>query len=213
MSDDKSYIIDPLTLLCKLALLNFMPEGTKLGINQHILCIQEYNYYQWIERIRNGDNRKDISNIDAPLLKAIKWYIIEGPDKAEMNSEMIKSIHIITSFSIKGLQKLQNTTYGGDRAIRIVLQYFINLLRTAINDTWDEENIIKNDTDNNIVSNKIKYNFEDHTINYIAKMFADINKIENSKDNITAIVDCVHKLLINRDYVFVKLMKDINTIL
>lgn len=213
MTDDKSYIIDPLTSLCKVALLHFMPEKTRLAISHHVLYIQDYNYYQWIERMKNGDSRIDISNLNTPFLKAIKWYILDGPEKAALDKEMADSIKIITKFTIKGLTKLQNHTYNGDCAIKIILQYFINLLRDSLDGIWKEENCVKMDSNNNILSDKIKNNFEVHTINSIAKMFNDADKMDNSQDDINALIDCAHKLLINRDTIFVKMMKEINTTL
>ncbi len=60
MTDDKSYIIDPLTSLCKVALLYYFPEKTKLAINHHVLSIQTYSIYQCLERKINRDSRIDI---------------------------------------------------------------------------------------------------------------------------------------------------------
>lgn len=210
MTDDKSYIIDPLTSLCKVSLLFFMPDKTKLAISHHILCVQEYTSYQWLERMKNGDNRKDISNLNAPFFKAIKWYILENPDKATLDEETTESIKTITKFAIKGLNKMKNNTYSNDISIKIIIQYLINMLTNALDGNWNEDNYVKPDN-NGILSDKIKNNFDTHTINSIAKMLSDCEKIEGSQDDITVLVDCVHKLLINRDMIFVKMMKDINT--
>lgn len=213
MADDKSYIIDPLTAICKVALLHFMPDKTKLAISHHVLYIQDYSYYQWIERMKNGDSRVDISNLNTPIIKAIKWYILEGQEKANLDNETADSIRIIANYTIKGLIKLQHCTYQSDPAIKIILQYFINILNNALCDEWNDLDCVKIDGYNNILSDKIKNNFEPHTINSIAKMLLDADKIENSHDDINALIDCAHTLLINRDNVFVKMMKEINTTL
>jgi len=212
MADDKSYIIDPLTSLCKVALLHFLPEKTKLAINHHILYIQGYSYYQWIERMINHDSRIDISNLNTPFIKAVKWYILDGSERAQMDRELVESIRIITKFAIKGLVKLQSNTYSTDIAIKIVLQYLINMLNNALSDNWVDETYVKSDS-NNILTDKIKNNFEPNAINSIAKMLSDADKIENSADDISALIECAHQLLINRDTVFAKMMKDINTVL
>lgn len=211
MTENKKYIIDPLTTLCKIALLYFMPINTKLAIDYHILHIQEYNYYQWIERMKNGDTRNDLANLNTPLIKAIKWYIIENNDKVQLDEITNESIQIITKYSIKGLIKLQ-LMYNDDISINIILQYFINLLSDAINDKWNESKIVK-DIHNSVLTDKIKNNFESNIINSISKMFIDADKSETSKNDINTLAECVHKLLINRDTIFLKLMKDINTIL
>lgn len=213
MADDKNYIIDPLTSLCKVALLHFMPEKTKLAINHYVLHVQEYSYSQWFERKYNGDSRIDISNLNTPFIKAIKWYILENSEKISMDKDFFDSIKTITHFTISGLNKLQNCTYNNDPAIKIILQYFINILRDAINDVWNEDKCVKMDNNNNILSDRIKNNFDAHTINSIAKMLDDADKNKNSQDDVNTLIDCAHQLLTNRDIVFVKLMKEVNTIL
>lgn len=213
MTDDKSYIIDPLTSLCKVALLHFMPEKTKLAIYHHVLYVHDYSCYQWIQRKIHGDSRIDMSNLNAPFIKAIKWYIIDNTEKISVDKEFDDSIRTITEFAIKGLSKLQNCTYNTDSAIKIILQYFINMLRDALNNNWNEDNYVKIDGHTNILSDKIKKNFDVQTINTISKMLIDATKMENSHDDINALVACSHTLLINRDTLFVKLMKDTNTTL
>ena len=173
MADDKTYIIDPLTALCKVALLHFMPDKTKLAINHHVLYVQGYSYYQWIERMINHDSRVDISNLNTPFIKAIKWYILDGPERAIMEKELADSIRVITKFTIKGLVKLQNYTYYADNAIKIILQYLINMLTSALSSEWNEDIYVKLDNNNSILTDKIKNNFEPHAINSIAKMLTD----------------------------------------
>lgn len=221
MSEDKIYIIDPLTSICKVALLFFMPEKTKLAINHNVIYIQGYSCYQWLERMKNGDSRIDISNLNSPFLKAIKWYIINNTEKAVMDGEVSDSVKSITKFTILGLKKLQKCTYSNDPAIKIILQYFINVLRDALENIWNEENIVKIDNNNHdLLSDKIKNNFESQTINSIAKLLNDAfallndsDKLRNQHENINVLIECVHNLLINRDNTFVKLMKETNIIL
>jgi len=215
MNDEKNYIIDPFTMLCKLALIYFMPDCTKISINNHVLHLQEYTYYQWMERMVNGDNRKDISYLYSPIIKTIKWYIYDNPEKIPMDSTLQTDMKIIVGYCVKGLRKTQNITYEKDLMIKILLQYFINLINDASTGTLDENNMLNlSDSQNepNILIDKIKNNYDSKIINSIAKMMKDADQIENNS-NIGVLVDCIHKLLINRDDVFVKTMKDVNTIL
>ena len=212
MIDDKSYIIDPLTALCKLALLNFMSDGTKLSISHHILHIQEYSYIQGAMRMINGDNRRDMSNINTPLLKVIKWYILDGEERIIFpDDKMANSIKIIASYAVKGLKKAQSSTYVNDISMKIILQYFINMLGSALNNTWSDDLIIKNPIEGSILTETIKKNYDSHTINTIAKMLTDADQTSNLQSNINVLIECIHKLLINRDTEFANLMKEINT--
>lgn len=211
MTDDKTYIIDPLTSLCKIALLHFMSEKTKLAISHHVLYVQGYSFHQWIERMKNGDSRIDISHLNTPLMKAVKWYILDGPEKIQMNDETYVSIRTIAKFAIKGLIKMQHSTYGNDLAIKLILQYFINMLRDALANIWSEDDYVMSDSHVNTIGLNIKNNYDPHIINSISKILNDANAIVNSQNDVDALIDCAHKLLINKDNSFVKMMRDINT--
>ena len=160
MADEKLYIIDPLTSLCKVALLHFMPEKTRLSINHHILDIQKVTYYQWFERTKNGDSRIDISNLNMPFVKAVKWYILDTDERIAMDDDLIESIKTITNFTIKGLAKMQKYTYTGDLTINIVIQYLINMLRDALNGIWQDDKIVKVTNVEGTLSDKIKNMFD-----------------------------------------------------
>ena len=210
MSNDKKYIIDPLTCLCKLALLNFIPDGTKIGIHNHILQIQEYHGWQWLERMGNGDKRFDMGNLIPSIIKAIKWYILDGEEKMEMDDELSEKIINIANKSILGLDKLKNT-YKNDYSITIILKYFENLLRDSLNNTWNDENLIDIDYNpDQILSDKIKKNFTRENIITISKMMDDAMNTDELK-NKNSLVVCIIQLLDNMDENFKKLMNDIVT--
>lgn len=213
MTDDKNYIIDPLTAICKIALLHFMPDKTRLAINYHVLHIQEYNCYQWLERMKNGDSRIDIANLNTPLLKVVKWYILENNEKVNMDEMTNNSIRLIVKFAILGMIKLQQYTYHKDCAIKIILQHFINLLNDALNNTWVEDKYKETNFNINVLSSKIKNNYDSHIINSISKILNDANAQTNSIDDTAALVLCAHQLLLNRDTCFLNMMKEINTTL
>lgn len=214
MINDKSYIIDPLTTLCKLALLNFMPGGTKLSISHHILYIQEFSYLQGPIRKIYGDSRNDISNINTPLIKVIKWYIADNVELINYpDDETENSMKTIVQYAIKGLRKVQSTTYNDDMSIKIILQYFINMLTTALNGTWSEDLTVKNPIEGTILTDTIKNNYDPTSVNVIARMLLDADKQGNAQSNIIATTEFIHKLLVSRDTDFVNLMKQINTII
>ena len=133
MADDKKHILDPITCICKLALLHLLPDKTKLAIRHHVLHIHGHSCYQWLERLANGDSRIDISNLSGSLYTAAKWYIVEGADLVDMSEETSGHFRIIVEHSILGLKKLQGT-YDNDVTIIIVLQYMVNLLQDALDD-------------------------------------------------------------------------------
>lgn len=206
MCDSKNYVVDPLTVLCKIALLYFMSEGTRITIGHHVLCLQEYTYYQCLERTINGDKRIDISNLNTPFIKAIKWYIIDCKVNANISLETRNIIHNITNYTIKGLEKMQKTTYHHDICIQIILQYFINMLRHAVEGTFDETQYVIGEIDS-LMDDTIKNNIDVNTLSSIAKFLEDAE--HETIDNTHILIECAHRLLLNRDTNFVKLMRDV----
>ena len=214
MSDDKNYIIDPLTCLCKFALLDLMSDGTKISISSHVLNIQKYNQWQWLERMTNRDTRFDIANLVPSVIKAIRWYLLDDDDnkeKFEMDSDLREAIVIIARHALSGLNKLKKT-YKGDYNVIINLQYFGNLIRDALEDEWNENDVIDIETNpDSTLSDKIKQNFNQQNVTMIGKMLTDATKAESSRENTESLIDCIAKLVEGMDTNFTKLMKDLTT--
>lgn len=210
MTDDKSCILDPLTCLCKIALLHFMPDKTRLSISNYVLTIQEYHYYQWIERMKNGDIRLDISNLNSSLLKCLKWYVLDGPERLVLDKKTLDAIQVIAQYAIKGFIKLQTGVYRDHQPVRIIIQYFINMIHDALDGVWDETRYINHDSRGSL-SERIKVGIDPLVIQSIGEMLINASKMEYG--NVNAIVDCVHQILINRDTEFVKMMREVNTLI
>jgi hypothetical protein len=211
MTEDKMFIIDPLTTLCKLALLYLLPEKTKLSIGGHILCIQEPTFYQGLQRLGNRDYRTDLSYLNAPLYKAMKWYLLDNTDREAMEESSIANVKTITRFAVAGLSKLQKGAYKNDMCMNVILQYFINMLTNALDDEWNEKYYVT-DFGESVLTNKIRSSYEKSTIESIAKMLGDAQNADSDLTNKT-LSTCISKMLDTRDVVFIQMMKDINTIL
>lgn len=223
MSVDKKYIIDPFNCLCKIALLYFYPNKTRLSISNHVLYIQEHIYYQGLQRLINRDIRTDISSLNLPIYKFLKWYILDGPEKIEMHQQMQSDMRTIVKFAILGLKKMKDTIYSNDDTLQIVLQYLITMMNYAIENKWDEDQIVKS-TYTNILSEKIKHNIDSNVVDSVCKNLVDANTLtkkiddidpnsKNIKDNVNILTTCVHDILKLRDTAFIDLMKQITTTL
>ena len=82
----RNVIIDPLTCIIKLAVLSFMPRGTKISIAQNKIQYHHPNFFQGTWRFFQGDKREDLHNLYNPILKSIQWYLIENTDNVEVNN-------------------------------------------------------------------------------------------------------------------------------
>ena len=75
MNKKRDSILDPLTCLVRLSILDFKPLGTKISLNNNKIKYNEPNVLQGAIRWTNGDAREDLHNLFNPLKKAVLlWY-------------------------------------------------------------------------------------------------------------------------------------------
>ena len=128
-------ILDPLTCIIRLGILEFKPIGTKISLNNNKIKYNDPCVIQGALRWSNGDNREDLHNLFNPLKKAVIWY--------DVNNNEIKNL---IEYSIRGLEKLQSS-YDTNSVISHSMQYYIDYLKTNLNNKdhlqdEEEENYI-----------------------------------------------------------------------
>lgn len=146
MSSTKQQILEPITAISRLVLLSFYPVGTKIAIRDHkiVICPNTNKSYlkdfylnesivQGIDRFMNGDSRDDMYILNQVILNFIEWYVIEYKEK---DKKIYKHLLSLIKYLVVGLRKLQLTYKTGN--VVLTLQYFINVLLSIINDTYDE---------------------------------------------------------------------------
>ena len=85
---NKKQLLDPIGTMCHIVSLAFKPLNTKIGINNHAVIIQESNYFQFIDRYWNGDNRENISLLYNIVIRIIEWYIVPLSQKYTQNKDI-----------------------------------------------------------------------------------------------------------------------------
>ena len=157
-------IIDPLTCLIRLAILNFKPSNTKISIKDNRITYNDPNILQGTIRWTNGDNREDIHNIYNPIIKAMKWYNLED-----------ENIITILKYSIKGLQKLKDS-YEINSTIVHSIDYYIKYIED--NMTIEQEKY----TEENSLFIEIKNLWNNREINIINNILLELE--DNNKDSL-----------------------------
>ncbi len=123
----EKYILDPLSVIVKLAILSKKPIGTKIAIWSNTIYIQEIGMFQSLVRILYSTSKNDIQYLYNPIEIACSnyltpYYITNFPD--------IKNLF---SNAIKGLEKLKET-YSHN----IMISHSINLYTSLINNYLGE---------------------------------------------------------------------------
>ena len=70
----KQLILEPLSCVLKLIILQWKPLGTKISVINNSLKFHEPSMIQGLTRSLGGDSRHDLHNICHPIIKCLEWY-------------------------------------------------------------------------------------------------------------------------------------------
>jgi hypothetical protein len=160
-------ILDPLTCIIRLGILEFKPIGTKISLNNNKIQYNDPSIIQGAMRWTNGDNREDLHNLFNPLKKAVLWYDVKN-----------KEIKNIIEYSIRGLEKLQSS-YNKNSVISHSMQYYIDYLKNSISGKLEKE--AKEDDEENTISKQLRDLWNKREITIINNIILELE--ENRKKN------------------------------
>ena len=119
-----SDIIDPLTTIVNIALLQYKAIGTKLIICNNQILINQKNILQGFYRQYFGYNKLHVKLLLEPIVNACKYYLIANNDRTCMEPIFLAAI--------SGLNNLKHT-YKNDPEICDVINIYVNLIDASIN--------------------------------------------------------------------------------
>ena len=180
----KNIILEPISCIVKLIILNYKEAGTKGSISDNSIDFYEPSQYQGLLRNFNGDGREDLHNIYNPILKCIEWY---PPDND------IKYKYFYTK-CIEGLEKLI-TSYDRDSTISRTLDLYCKTLKDALNG----QKVDINNEDESPLLDTLKDFWKKEEIELIYSLFQiiDVNEIE--EERITYIENIVNTVRIKEN--------------
>ena len=115
------FILDPLSVIIKLAILSNKPIGTKICIDTNIIYLQEPGPFQAICRYLFKNNKTDIQYFYNPIEMACQHYLIKT---VIQQNPKIKDLFKCAQ---NGLLKLIET-YKNCSVMRICLNYYLSLI-------------------------------------------------------------------------------------
>ena len=119
--NNRNLILEPFSCILRIILLDYKPEGTKISIQNNSIQYYDPSFYQGILRTFYGDNREDIHNLYAPILKGFEWFSITD---SKMNLYYFERL-------IVGLEKL-SSVYTENTIIHHSISHYITMVRDLI---------------------------------------------------------------------------------
>ena len=118
------YILEPFQAMVQLALLGYSPVGSKLTIQDNILCIQQPGISQGVIRYFNDDNKDDLYYLFNVFRRFINYYswMISHP-------QYYKLYLLLLKMTIQGLDNLIQTYSDTDKiSVLHTLQMYKTIL-------------------------------------------------------------------------------------
>lgn len=112
----KQLILEPLSCILKLGLLQYKPNGTKISVSQNSIQFHEPTLFQGLTRTLQGDSRHDLHNIGNPIVKCVEWY--------PLSDERFTAFY---TKAIQGLTLLKDS-YEDQSLINHTIHHYINIL-------------------------------------------------------------------------------------
>lgn len=131
-SNIRLYILDPLTVIIKLAILSNKPIGTKLLIKDNVIYLQEPGIFQSITRYYYSSNKSDLQYMYNPINIACQTYL--SKDNIIRNKR-IKQLFICAE---NGLKKLIET-YKNCSIISLCLNYYYTIIDNYVEETYNDK--------------------------------------------------------------------------
>ena len=127
----KSYLLDPLSVIIKLAILSNKPVGTKILIKNNVLYFQEPGMFQSLCRIIYNTNKTDLQYTYNPIQIACQTFLTKEFVK---QTPRIKNLFICAQNGIKKLIE----TYKTNSIICLTLNYFHVIITNHVEQVYNE---------------------------------------------------------------------------
>jgi len=167
-----NYILDPLSVIIKLAILSKKQIGTKISVYNNVLYIQEVGIFQSLVRYLFKSNKIDIQYLYNPIEIACNYFLNEQNLR---NNQNIKNLFIDAQ---KGINILIET-YKTYTIITHTLYMYYNIISNYLGERFNKNLFIKDNISelyNKELINKLNLIWNNDRIKIILNMMEYINK-------------------------------------
>lgn len=175
----KLYILDPLSVIVKLAILSNKPIGTKILIQNNVIYFQEPGPFQAICRLFYNSSKTDLQYLFNPLNIACIYFLSKSFIE---KTPRMKELFICAQ---NGLRKLIET-YKSCSIITITLNYYYALLNNHIQQIYNDHMFIKDNLTcyyTQEIYDKLNKQWTQEKIKVVLDIITFLNKCSDSQSN------------------------------
>jgi hypothetical protein len=188
MPDDNNanlhlFILDPLSVIIKLAIISNKPIGTKLRIDNNVIYLQEPGPFQAISRYFYKSNKTNIQYLYNPIEIACNNYLTK---EVIQQNPKIKDLFKCAQ---NGLLRLIDT-YKSSSIMRICLNYYLSLISNHLEEKNNNALFLKDGmtpfyTEENI--NKLSKIWSQDKIQIILNLTTFLSNDDSAETNVTSL--------------------------
>jgi hypothetical protein len=162
----KLLILDPLSVIIKLAILGNKPVGTKLLIQNNVIYLQEPGIFQSACRIFFNSNKTDLQYIYNPIQIACQTFL-----KKEMVTKTPRLTNLFACAQL-GIKKIIET-YKNCSIITLCLNYYYAIITNHLEEQ-SANNLFYKDGMSSLYTNEIVDKLNQQWTNEILKVVLDL---------------------------------------
>jgi|TARA_B110000977_G_C10984827_1_gene457541 hypothetical protein len=126
--NSKHLILEPLSCVLKISLLQHKSVGTKISVANNALQFHEPSFLQGLTRSLGGDSRQDLHNVCHPIIKSLEWYpLSEHP--------------LIYEECLRGLEIFKQS-YEEHSLINHTIDHYIGLVSGKEHEPIEDNNVV-----------------------------------------------------------------------
>lgn len=189
--DLQLYILDPLSVIIKLAILSNKPIGTKICISNNIVFLQHPGPFQAFCRYIFSTTKSDIQYIYNPIQLACQQYLSQ--DAVSKNPKLKE----LFKCAQNGLIKLSET-YKSCSIIRLCINYYATLIDNHLKEIYNNE-LFRNDLMTPLYTNELTKIFTKLWTQERIKIILNLTTFLIGDEHATANVKSVETIMVDID--------------
>jgi hypothetical protein len=127
----KLFLLDPLSVIIKLAILSNKPIGTKILIQNNVMYFQEPGIFQSITRMFYNSNKSDLQYIFNPIQIACVTFLSK---ESIQKTPRLKNLFICAQNGLKNLIE----TYKNCTIISLCLNYYYAIITNHVEQKYND---------------------------------------------------------------------------
>lgn len=191
----KTLMLDPLSVIIKLAILSKKSIGTKLLIQNNCLYFQEPGFFQPITRIYYHSNKIDIQYLFNPIFHGCVLFLKE-------NNEEFK---LLFEFALKGIKNLMET-YENCSIIGLCLSYYYCIIDNYLKDN-EKVCLFYKDYMSSLYTNDILLNLKEVWSEDKKKIILELIQFLSKDQNAESNIKSLETIMENNDEDFKKIFQ------